>query len=323
MPYNAAMSWPRTTLSDKTFAYDVCLSFANEQRYYVRKVAEFLTENDVRVFYDEYERAELWGKDLFEHLNWVYSEAARYCVVFVSKAYNDKIWTSHERRSAQERALYGKGEYILPVMFDDTRIPGLRRTVSYLDGRNTDPEEVARLVISKIRKTNLVYCVPPNPSKLFEMLELEDEGEKKKVRAIACSFVESFKGSTVNERRLFFYCILLACPRGGLDSPHISVDRLRRTLDASEEEVINRIRRLQYCGVIHTLDFECASNEVDEFISIGWEDRWTYTDPSIRPYSRNNSTRIATAMVRAAIDHICENCIERVIADMDFSSLSR
>jgi hypothetical protein len=48
--------------------YDVCLSFAGEQRAYVEKVAQALQERGVRVFYDVYERATLWGKDLPTHL---------------------------------------------------------------------------------------------------------------------------------------------------------------------------------------------------------------------------------------------------------------
>jgi hypothetical protein len=66
----------------------------------------------------------LWGKDLYEHLDWIYQKAARYCVLFASEAYANKVWTTHERRSAQARALQSNQEYVLPVRFDDTEIPG-------------------------------------------------------------------------------------------------------------------------------------------------------------------------------------------------------
>jgi hypothetical protein len=39
----------------------------------------------VRVFYDRYETAELWGKHLFVHLDDIYRRRSRYCVMFVSK----------------------------------------------------------------------------------------------------------------------------------------------------------------------------------------------------------------------------------------------
>ncbi len=51
------------------FEYDVCLSFAGEDRAYVKEVASKLREMSIRVFYDDYEQAELWGKDLYTHLD--------------------------------------------------------------------------------------------------------------------------------------------------------------------------------------------------------------------------------------------------------------
>ncbi len=105
--------------------YDVALSFAGEERVHAEALAERLRAAGVRVFYDAYEKAELWGKNLYEHLHNVYSEQAKYCVVFVSKHYAAKIWTTHEHRAAQERVLKERGEeYILPLQFDDTVLPG-------------------------------------------------------------------------------------------------------------------------------------------------------------------------------------------------------
>jgi len=42
------------------FDYDVCLSFAGEQRAYVRELAEELKKHNIRVFFDEFEEAVLW-----------------------------------------------------------------------------------------------------------------------------------------------------------------------------------------------------------------------------------------------------------------------
>jgi hypothetical protein len=105
------------------FQFDVALSFAGEDRQYVDVIADRLRTRGVRVFYDRYEQATLWGKDLYEHLDQVYQGAARYCVLFASEHYANKVWTNHERRSAQARALRENEEYILPVRFDDTDIP--------------------------------------------------------------------------------------------------------------------------------------------------------------------------------------------------------
>ena len=48
--------------------YDVSLSFTGEDREYVEQVASGLRHQGVRVFYDRYEEANLWGKDLCVHL---------------------------------------------------------------------------------------------------------------------------------------------------------------------------------------------------------------------------------------------------------------
>lgn len=138
-------------MSTDQYEYDVCLSFAGEQRSYVEEVAAQLKENEIRVFYDKYEQVNLWGKDLYEHLDSVYRKKAKYCVLFVSEDYAQKVWTSHERKSAQVRALEESGEYILPVRFDDTELPGLRPTVGYLEVRDTTPSQLVALVCEKLK----------------------------------------------------------------------------------------------------------------------------------------------------------------------------
>ena len=132
--------------------YEIVLTFAGEEREYVERVAAYLRERDVRCFYDRYEEATLWGKDLAEHLHKVYS-SARYCVMFVSKSYAEKVWTTHERRSALSRAVEEKGEYILPARFDDTEIPGLRHTIGYVDLRSKLPEELGGMILEKLGRT--------------------------------------------------------------------------------------------------------------------------------------------------------------------------
>src|SRR5271167_3829968 len=98
-------------MDNGAFEYDVCLSFAGEDREYVEAVAKELRDRGIRVFYDRYATVELWGKELYEHLHYVYQKAARYCVLFVSDAYAHKVWPTHERRSAQERAITESREY--------------------------------------------------------------------------------------------------------------------------------------------------------------------------------------------------------------------
>lgn len=132
--------------------YDVAFSFAGEQREYVEKVANFLKTNDVRVFYDRFHEVDLWGKNLQEHLDVVYRKKARFCVMFISKDYK-KMWTDLERRSAQAKELEVDGEYILPARFDDTEIPGMNPTMSYITLRGRSPEELGAMIMAKLGVT--------------------------------------------------------------------------------------------------------------------------------------------------------------------------
>lgn len=133
------------------YQYDVALSFAGENREYVEDVAEHLRAAGVRIFYDRYKEVELWGKDLYAHLDEIYRRRARYCVMFISEAYARKAWTNHERESVQARAFQDNEEYILPARFDDTEIPGVRPTTGYVDLRAKSPAELAGLIVGKLK----------------------------------------------------------------------------------------------------------------------------------------------------------------------------
>jgi hypothetical protein len=60
------------------YPYNVALSFAGEDRALAEALAAKLKAAGLGVFYDDYETARLWGKDLFETLYSVYSKEARY-----------------------------------------------------------------------------------------------------------------------------------------------------------------------------------------------------------------------------------------------------
>ncbi|MHB9150016.1 MAG: toll/interleukin-1 receptor domain-containing protein [Thermoleophilia bacterium] len=132
------------------FEYDIALSFAGEDRSVVDELAGALTQEGVRVFYDDYEKAQLWGKDLYQHLQAVYRDHARYCAVFVSAAYARKLWTRHELKQAQARAFKESREYILPIRLDDTEIPGLNATVGYIDLRHHSIAELNSVILQKL-----------------------------------------------------------------------------------------------------------------------------------------------------------------------------
>jgi hypothetical protein len=79
------LRWKWTMSQDESnYEYDFAFSFPGEDREIVDKVAAKLRLLGVPIFYDRYETAALWGKDLYQHLQHVYRDQARFCVVFVS-----------------------------------------------------------------------------------------------------------------------------------------------------------------------------------------------------------------------------------------------
>jgi hypothetical protein len=85
------------------YKYDFALSFAGEDRALAEQLAKRLQRENVRVFYDLDERAELWGQDLYQKFQQIYGQESRFFIPFVSANYIAKRWPKHELRQAQAR----------------------------------------------------------------------------------------------------------------------------------------------------------------------------------------------------------------------------
>jgi hypothetical protein len=130
--------------------YDVVLSFAGEDRAYAEALANGLVERRLDVFYDDFERAALWGENLYEYLSDLYQKRARYCVVLVSKHYLHKRWTQLEWKAIQARCLRERHPYCLPVRLDATELPGLLPTTAYLSLETDGIPAIIDAVTSKL-----------------------------------------------------------------------------------------------------------------------------------------------------------------------------
>ena len=164
------------------YEFDVALSFAGEDRRHAQELAEYLDKDGYSVFYDQYELDDLWGKNLYTHLSSVYKDKARYCVVFLSKDYAQKLWANHELQSAQARAFEENKEYILPVRLDDTEIQGILQTVGYLDLRQISIEKVYQTLVKKlsgkplqVTPTSATSLTSEDTSGEFALLRSEEE----------------------------------------------------------------------------------------------------------------------------------------------------
>lgn len=147
-----APSAPQPKRDNDLEDFDVALSFAGTEREQARRLAEAIRSAGFKVFYDDFYPEQLWGRDLVALFDRVYRKASKYCVMFVSAEYAKRIWTSHERRSAQARALEEKGrEYILPIRFDETDLDGLPPTVGYLPVEQYTMSQIAEILIRKLK----------------------------------------------------------------------------------------------------------------------------------------------------------------------------
>ncbi|WP_094765099.1 TIR domain-containing protein [Luteococcus japonicus] len=132
------------------YTYEVALSFAGEQRDYVRAVNEALKALDVKTFYDDDHAVDLWGKNHTEELPRIYAEDSHLVLMFISEHYVDKRWPRHERRAILTEMTQRGTPYLLPVRFDDSTVPGLDSGWHYLKAEEFDPERVAEAAYAQL-----------------------------------------------------------------------------------------------------------------------------------------------------------------------------
>jgi hypothetical protein len=150
----------RYATADRRFDYDVALSFAGSDRKYAERLAEELRAVGVAVFYDQFDQAALWGKNLHAYLTELYRLRARYCVVFLSANYGREGWTRLELDAALAREFEYGHEYILPIRLDDTTVPGILPTRGYLDWRKYSVDAIVDMVRTRLANSTLHQTGP-------------------------------------------------------------------------------------------------------------------------------------------------------------------
>jgi hypothetical protein len=305
------------------FTYDVCFSFAGEDRKYVQKVADELTKQGYRVFYDENEKIELWGKDLYQHLAYLYTNAAKYCVVFISKAYAEKLWTSHELKNAQARAFKESKEYILPARFDNTELPGISPTTAYINLKQIKEKEFAKIVANKIGPTQKENYLPPNPDLLFKELERMENKLKIKIpkREVAEpqaeAFFEILQRMNEDEKHLTLYTLLHGCIAELPTNTHIAIDLLKRETDFPENKIIATFGGLKALGVLT----KYVKGKKDKHLGKSPQIVLEYHLLVAADYG-GNGTLVAYATVHSAVQGYCAQHGFEALMRLDFSNLS-
>ena len=298
-------------------------AFSWEDRKYVEQVAGQLQLRGIRVFYDKHEMASLWGKDLYTHLDYVYSGAAKYCVLFVSKHYAARLWTAHERQSAQSRAFRENKEYILPARFDDTEIPGLRQTVGYVDLRQVRPPALAELIVERVGPIIRDEFFPPVPDRLHAALHARTDALRRCIRERAYEFFNMLRRMSNAERRLVFTVFATGCPSEMPQNRHAQVDWLRRHLRWPPRKIVEVASGLRSVGFEvkvrpqhHRGGDSATSPDSAGTLVLTWY------DPSVGARGNTNGTEVISAMLDLATENYCTDCGWRPWTQLDFSALS-
>lgn len=164
---------------DKKYDYDVVFSLAGEKHDYVEKVAKYLADKGIKVWYYKFKQVDLWGKNQIDAFSEIFTKSAKHCVIFVSKEYTQKVWPNLERQFIQSRWLKDP-EYLLPARFDDSLVIGIPDTIGYINLEKLSPKDFTEVIIEKIKgvKTANVEVSKHRTPKLkqdFNPLDIRNE----------------------------------------------------------------------------------------------------------------------------------------------------
>ena len=140
---------------EQIYKFDFALSFASQDREIIEKIAIMLRDKGINVFYDNFYKADLLGKDLSNHFKEIYGgKKSKYVVIFISENYILKDWANFEFEIAKKAEKFRNVEYILPIRLDNTIIQGLKRSIGYIDYFKEGLDETVKILYNKLKKNN-------------------------------------------------------------------------------------------------------------------------------------------------------------------------
>jgi hypothetical protein len=204
------------------------------------------------------------------------------------------------------------------VRFDNTEVPGLRKTIGYIDIINITPQELADLISQKLGTELRTNYFPPVPDRLYERLELDEEELQSLIYSQSYGIFDVLKRMTDEERKVIFLMFLHGCLADMPDNIHIDIDLLRRLSGFP----VSKLKRL--LGGIRSLGFFCSVTESEE----EHEQHLGHTRLFVLKWHLMSSdiggeiTFLANEIIRGAIDGLCINHGMEVLERLDFSQLA-
>jgi hypothetical protein len=308
--------------------FDVALSYATEDEKFVKETAEHLQKKEIKVYFAPNATVDMWGKDMYAYLDDVYCNRAKFTVMFISKYYAKKLWTNHERQSAQERAFTENKEYILPVRFDDTKIPGIRSTTGYISLKKSTPLKLAELIAEKIGPVEKYNYFPRNIERFFQELKISNPKERERLTLSILYLHDSFSLMTEDERVVIGTATMNTCGAGYPDNIHLRLDYLARLIEKSEDDLVRlfgRINSLNFLTTIHDEDHSHDDEQViaenRKIVTIKFHPYFIYKYKD-KEYDGGNSTIALYGYYKCLIKGFCPNCRIAAFRRNDFSVLN-
>lgn len=133
--------------------FRIALSFPGEHRAFVEQVAARLaiSVGRERVLYDKYYEAEFARINLDTYLQQLYHEQSELIAVFLCADYERKEWCGLEWRAILDLIKRRQASTVMSLRFDDTEIPGLFSTDGYVSIGDRTPEDIANLILQRLR----------------------------------------------------------------------------------------------------------------------------------------------------------------------------
>jgi hypothetical protein len=215
---------------------------------------------------------------------------------------------------------------VLPAIFDDTEVPGLRPTIGHVDLRETEAGHLAELIRQKLGNPRRRNYFPPIPDRLYRSLGVKGTKSRKAVLDQAYHIHGCMKRMTPEERTALFYLAVHGCPADLPKNFHASVDLIHCESGLAHAEVLQLLGNLRSLGIScrvyedkshgyrHSRGKELGAGS--DMVALHWEYR-------ILGPAGGNITEVALNVIWRATDGFClEHAKEAVVDDLDFSQLA-
>jgi hypothetical protein len=150
----------RSKTASVSDAYDIAVSFAEEEIEYVDRTVTAAKALALKVFYDRDMSNTWWGRNFVVERRKIYGQLALHFVPFISTGYLTEPVPQDDFSHAIVRAVELGNRYILPVLVGEVKVPSelLLPHVGFLRAEEHTPEELAahmRVVVDDSRTRGL------------------------------------------------------------------------------------------------------------------------------------------------------------------------